>query len=144
MPPSRVRYTSYYHLWTTICLNDTSQLLGKARRRADTSDKVSGSVFEEFRRNQKIGRFITVEALEKLIRSTTARWIILSYVSGGRGTAEEVNQILSECGKIVDIVKVDYRRNVMAEMKWTHEWLSEAESPNFEFLFLIDKHELGH
>ena len=144
MPSSRVRYRSYYHLWTTICLNDTPQLFGKARRRVDTSDKVSGSVFEEFRRNQKTGRFIAVEALERLIRSTAARWIILSYSSGGRGTAEEINHILSECGKIVDVIKVDYRRNVMAEMKWTHEWLSDAESPNLEFLFLIDKHRLSH
>ena len=139
MPPSRVRYASYYHLWTTVCLNDTPQLFGKARRRADTSDKVCGSVFEEFRRNQKTGRFIAVEALENLIKSTAARWIILSYSSGGRGTSEEISHILSNCGQIVDIVEMDYRRNVMAKMKWTHEWLREAESPNFEFLFLIDK-----
>ena len=139
MPPSRVRYASYYHLWTTVCLNDTPRLFGKARRRTDTSDKVSGSIFEEFRRNQKTGRFIAVEALEKLISSTAARWIILSYSSGGRGTAEEINNMLSRCGEIVDVVKIDYRRNVMAGMKWTHEWLRDAESPNFEFLFLIDK-----
>ena len=139
MPPSRVRYASYYHLWTTVCLNDTPQLFGKARRRADTSDKVCGSVFEEFRRNQKTGRFIAVEALENLIKFTAARWIILSYSSGGRGTSEEISQMLSNCGRIVDIIKIDYRRNVMAKMKWTHEWLREAESPNFEFLFLIDK-----
>lgn len=139
MPPSRVRYASYYHLWTTICLNDTPHLFGKARRRADTSDKVVGSVFEEFRKNQKTGQFIAVEALERLIRSTAARWIILSYSSGGRGTVKEISHILSKCGKIVDVVKVDYRRNVMASMKWTHEWLNDTESPNFEFLFLIDK-----
>ena len=48
--------------------------------------------------------------------------------------------MLSESGKIVDVVKVDYKRNVMASMKWTHEWLREIESPNYEFLFLIDKH----
>ena len=139
MPPSRVRYASYYHLWTTICLNDTPQLFGKARRRIDTSDKVSGSVFEEFRRNQKTGRFIATEALEKLIRATADPWIILSYSSGGRATAEEINYMLSNCGTIVDVVKVDYKRNVMATMKWTHEWLSDAKSSNFEFLFLINK-----
>ena len=138
MPSSRVRYASYYHLWTTICLNDTPQLFGKAKRRTDTSDKISGSIFEEFRRNRKTGRFIAVEALERLIQATAARWIILSYSSGGRGTAQEINHILSKYGKIVDIVKVDYRRNVMANMKWTHEWLNDAESTNFEFLFLID------
>ena len=92
MPPSRVRYASYYHLWTTICLNDSPELFGKAKRRSDTSDRVAVSVFEEFKKNHRTGRFIAVEALERLIRSTAARWIILSYSSGGRGTAEEISQ----------------------------------------------------
>lgn len=140
MPPSRVRYASYYHLWTTVCLNDTPQLFGKARRRVDTSDKVSCSVFEEYRKSQETGRFIATDALEKLIKSTAARWVILSYSSGGRATAEEINHILSSYGKIIDIVKVDYKHNVMAKMKWTHEWLNDAQTSNFEFLFLIDKH----
>nr|WP_244892396.1 DNA adenine methylase [Candidatus Synechococcus spongiarum] len=140
MPSSRVRYASYYHLWTTVCLNDTPELFGKAKRRCDTSDKVAGSVFEEFRRNPETGRFIAVESLERLIQSTSARWIILSYNSGRRGTAEEINKMLSESGKIVDVIKVDYKCNVMASMKWTHEWLCETEFTNYEFLFLIDKH----
>ena len=29
MPPSRVRYASYYHLWTSICLFDRPPLFGK-------------------------------------------------------------------------------------------------------------------
>ena len=33
MPPSRVRYLSFYHVWTSICLNDKPQLFGKAKRR---------------------------------------------------------------------------------------------------------------
>ena len=139
MPPSRVRYAAYYHVWTTVCLNDFPELFGKAKRRIDTSDKVASSVFEEFKRNHLTGRFLAVEALERLIRSTAARWVILSYSSGGRGTAEEINQVLSENGKVVDVIKVDYKRNVMAGMKWTHEWLRETESRNYEFLFLIDK-----
>ena len=84
MPPSRVRYASYYHLWTTVCLNDFPDLFGKAKRRIDTSDKVANSVFEEFRKNPQTGKFIAVEAIERLIQSTKARWIILSYSSGGR------------------------------------------------------------
>ena len=34
MPPSRVRYASYYHIWKTICLNDKPELAGKTNRRA--------------------------------------------------------------------------------------------------------------
>jgi adenine-specific DNA-methyltransferase len=32
-----------------------------------------------------------------------------------------------------------YRKNVMAGMRWTNEWVNEAEAPNKEFLFLIEK-----
>ena len=139
MPPSRVRYASYYHLWTTICLNDSPPVFGKALRRRDTSDTVAASVFEEFRRNPTSGHFIAVEAIARLIQSTTARWIILSYSSGGRATADELNDALSSNANVVDAIELNHKRNVMAGMKWTNEWLREAESPNREFLFLIDK-----
>jgi adenine-specific DNA-methyltransferase len=94
MPPSRVRYAAYYHLWTSICLFDSPTLFGKAKRRADTSDAISASVFEEFRKNED-GRFIVVEAIERLLRQTKTRHIILSYSSGGRATAEELNAATS-------------------------------------------------
>ena len=54
-------------------------------------------------------------------------------------TAGEIDQVLSENGRVVRVIKVDYKRNVMAGMKWTQEWLRESESPHYEFLFLIDK-----
>jgi len=138
MPPSRVRYASYYHLWTSICLFDKSPLFGKAKRRADTSDTVSSSVFEEFRRNER-GRFIVVEAIDQLLRATQAKHIILSYSSGGRATAEELNEVVAASGHLLEILEIDYKKNVMAGMRWTNEWVREAEQPNKEFLFLIQK-----
>jgi adenine-specific DNA-methyltransferase len=138
MPPSRVRYASYYHLWTTICLNDKPKLFGKAKRRKDTSDTVAGSVFEEFRKSPN-GKFIAMEAIERLINETKARWILLSYSSGGRATAQELNDLLCEAGTILDFIEVDYKKNVMAEMKWTNDWLRDSEQSHREFLFLIEK-----
>lgn len=139
MPPSRIRYASYYHLWTTICLNDEPELFGKAKRRRDTSDTIASSIFEEFKRNSVSGRFIAVEAIERLIQSIAARWIILSYSSGGRATADELNDILDTNGNVLDVIEIDYRRNVMASMKWTNKWLQDGDSSNREYLFLIDK-----
>jgi adenine-specific DNA-methyltransferase len=136
MPPSRVRYASYYHLWTSVCLFDKPRLFGKAKRREDTSDVVAGSVFEEFRRGES-GRFIAVEAIDRLLSITRAPWVILSYSSGGRATASELNDVLSQHGEIVKIVEVDYKKNVMAGMKWTNEWVQDADTQNREFLFLI-------
>lgn len=138
MPPSRVRYAAYYHLWTTVCLNDQPLLFGKAKRRADTSDVVAPSVFEEFRRDAN-GHFIALEAIERLLKLTKAKHIILSYSSGGRATAEGLNSAISAAGRLVDVIEVDYRKNVMADMRWTNEWVREAEAPNREFLFLIEK-----
>jgi adenine-specific DNA-methyltransferase len=139
MPPSRVRYASYYHLWTSICLFDKPTLFGKANRRSDTKDVLSASMFEEFRKNDA-GRFIVVDAIEQLLRRTKTRHVILSYSSGGRATAAELNDVISSSGKLIEVVEVDYPRNVMSGMRWTHEWVRDADEKNREFLFLIERH----
>ena len=138
MPPSRVRYAGYYHIWKSVCLFDKPELFGKAKRRLDSADVAAASPFEEFRRAPN-GGFAAVEAIDKLIRSARARWIILSYSSGGRATARELNEVIQSAGNLVEAVEIGHKRNVMANMRWTREWVKESESPNREFLFLIEK-----
>jgi adenine-specific DNA-methyltransferase len=138
MPPSRVRYASYYHVWTTICLNDKPELFGKAKRRIDSSDTIAASVFEEFRKN-KDGKFICLEAIENLIKKVNAHYIILSYSSGGRATANELSDVLNDHGKIIEVKKIDYKKNVMSTMKWTNDWIKDSEEKNYEYLFLMEK-----
>lgn len=138
MPPSRVRYSAYYHVWTTVCLNDRPEVFGKVNRRADTRDKLAASIFEEFRRNDN-GSFIAVEAIHKLIKDTPTQYIILSYSSGGRATASELNEAMRDAGELIEVIELDYKRNVMAGMTWTNEWLRDAQEQNREFLFLLQK-----
>ncbi|MDR1813080.1 MAG: DNA adenine methylase [Candidatus Fibromonas sp.] len=138
MPPSRVRYASYYHIWTTICKNDKPKLFGKVARREDSSDIISASVFEEFRKNEN-GKFIVIEAIDKLLSETKCPWIILSYSSGGRATAQELNNVIHSHGKLIKVVDINYKKNVMAGMSWTNEWISSVQEPHREFLFLIKK-----
>lgn len=137
MPPSRVRYTSYYHLWTTIINNDRPELFGKANRRVDSRDSLTGSVFEEFRKN-KNGDFLAMEALQKLIQQTNARYLMLSYSSGGRATKKQLLDIMSESGKLLTIKKIDFKKNVMGNMRSTNEWIS-ADEPHQEYIFLMEK-----
>jgi len=77
--------------------------------------------------------------VDRLIRRSAAKWIILSYSSGGRATAEELNDVLRNNGNILDVIEVDYKKNVMSGMKWTDQWLRDSEQPNREFLFLLQK-----
>lgn len=138
MPPSRIRYGAYYHVWTTVCLNDKPELFGRVNRRKDTSDDVSPSVFEDFRKNDQ-GEFVSVRAIRELLDQTRAKHIILSYSSGGRATAQQLNTAISDVGKIVEVVELNHQRNVMASMRWTNEWVRHSEEQNREFLFLIQK-----
>ena len=138
MPPSRVRYASYYHLWATICKNNKPKLFGAALRPEDTSDKLAASVFEEFRKDDE-GNFIAVKAIDKLIAATNAKYVALSYSSGGKATAHQLNEILNRHGKPIKTIELNYKKNVMADMKWTSEWLRDADEPNREYIFLIDK-----
>ena len=138
MPPSRVRYAAYYHLWTTVVLNDKPTVFGKSKRRTDTNDMQAASIFENFRRNDH-GKFYATEAIRALLKKTNARHIILFYSSGGRSTASELSEVLESSGKILEFVKVDYKKNPMASMRWTNAWTREEKKPNQEYLFLIEK-----
>lgn len=137
MPPSRVRYASYYHIWTSVIKHDKPKLFGKVNRREDTRDLVSASVFEEYRRNG-VGNFIAMEAIRTLIQKTNARYVLLSYSSGGRATKKELETILTETGKVLKIIEIDYKKNIMASMRWTNEWLN-SNDVHKEYLFLTEK-----
>ena len=137
MPPSRVRYDAYYHIWKTIILNDKPKLFGKANRREDTRDTVSPSVFEEYKKNKQ-GNFIAMQAIKRLIEQTKAHYILLSYGSGGRATKEELNDILHSNGKVIAAKEINYKKNVMSNMRWTNEWIN-SDGKYIEYLFLLEK-----
>ena len=137
MPPSRVRYSSYYHIWTTIIKNDKPQLFGKVNRREDSRDSISASVFEEFRKDE-FGHSIAMQAISRLVKETKAEYILLSYSSGGRATKEELYSILNSSGKLLKAIEIDYKKNVMANMRWTNAWVN-SDGLHHEFLFLIKK-----
>lgn len=136
MPPSRIRYNSYYHIWKTIILNDKPKVFGKSRRREDSRDTVNASIFEEFRKDSK-GNFYAMTAIDKLLKEINAHYILLSYSSGGRATKEALMDSLTSHGKLREKYEIDYKKNVMASMTWTKEWASNQK--NVEYLFLLEK-----
>jgi adenine-specific DNA-methyltransferase len=137
MPPSRVRYSSYYHIWTSVIKHDKPKLFGKVNRREDSRDLISASVFEEFRKNES-GNFMAMEAIRTLVQKTNAKYVLLSYSSGGRATKKELESILKETGKVLKVIEIDHKKNIMASMCWTNEWLNSTDSHK-EYLFLMAK-----
>jgi len=137
MPSSRIRYNAYYHLWKTIILNDKPNLFGKAMRREDSRDTAGGSVFEEFRSNDE-GQSIAREALRDLLQQARARYILLSYSSGGKVTREEILDLMTGEGELVKALEIDHRKNVMSAMRTTHEWV-HSDHRHHEYLFLMKK-----
>ncbi len=138
MPPSRVRYQAYYHIWTTIIKNDRPKLFGTTNRRTDSSDRISYSPFEDFRKN-KSGRFIALDAIENLVKNTQSKYILFSYSSGGRVPFKDLINVFSDNSKIIEVQKIDYKKNVMSFMRWTNEWTRKEEEPHKEYLFLLEK-----
>ena len=137
MPPSRVRYASYYHIWKTVILNDKPDLFGAVGRREDSKDIIAGSRFEEFRKDDS-GHYLATEAIRELAYKTKAKYLLFSYSNGGRATKQELLDIFNEVGTIIKVVEIDYKMNVMSGMQWTYEWLNE-ERKNVEYLFLVKK-----
>ena len=137
MPPSRVRYNAYYHIWKTIILNDKPELFGKANRREDSRDTKYSSVFEEYRKDES-GNSITMGAVQRLLKETNANYILLSYSQGGQGAKENLYRIINESGELIQAMEIDYKRNVMGQMKWTNKWISDDRSC-IEYLFLLKK-----
>ena len=137
MPASRVRYSSYYHLWTSICLNDTPEVFGACNRRKDTSDRVAASVFENFKRDTETGEYITSIKIKELIQNTDAKCVIFSYSSSGRTDKESLQKILNGLNYQFLFYEFDYRKNVMHSLQSTNEWTNYHK--NKEYLLLIDK-----
>lgn len=138
MPPSRVRYNAYYHLWTTLVLHDKPAVFGKANRREDSRDQVEPSQFEDYH-NDENGNSLALQALNRLIQETQARYILLSYSSGGRATWLELHERLAGAGDIRNILILDHKRHVMSHMRWTEAWAQPKLDPHQEYLFLLEK-----
>ena len=79
-----------------------------------------------------------MKAIDRLIAEANARYILLSYSSGGRATKAELNDIIHTHGRLLRSVEIDYKRNVMGNMTWTQEWLND-DGKYKEYLFLIEK-----
>ena len=75
---TRVRYRSYYHLWTTVCQNDAPTLHGAALRRKDaSSDRLPGGIYVF----ENTDHDTVYKATERLIEQFDCRYVMFSYAN---------------------------------------------------------------
>lgn len=137
MPSSRVRYNGYYHFWKSVILYDKAPVFGKAHRREDSRDLINPSIFEDYHQDSK-GCFLAIKAIEELLTQTDSEYILFSYSNGGRATKEQLYEIFTQNCKILNILEINYKSNVMTSMKWTNEW-NRNNTDTVEYLFLLQK-----
>jgi len=73
-----------------------------------------------------------------LVYETKTRYLLLSYSSGGRATKQQLLDIISDSGKLLEIKLIDHKKNVMSNMRSTSEWINTDGKHN-EYLFLMEK-----
>lgn len=134
MPTTRVRYHSYYHLWTTLILNDKPMVKGAANRRLDaSSDTIPGAISAYENTNYQF----VFNQIDNLIKTLNFRYLGFSYSSKSKISFDDLMIIFNKY-KIIDIVIFPYKENVMKNMTSTNEWDFD-KTQNNEFLFIIEK-----
>ena len=130
---TRVRYASYYHIWTTICKGDNPTVAGAANRRWDvSSDTFPGavSVYESTHYDD------VKKEISDLIDALDTKYILFSYSNKGKITIDDLRDIFGK--RLVKEESFPYRENAMKNCTITGKWLGDS-SQNYEFLFLLTK-----
>lgn len=131
---TRVRYRSYYHLWTTVCRNDKPTLHGASLRRKDaSSDSLPGaiSIFENTSHD------VVFTATKKLIQDLNCKYVLFSYGNKSKLSEANLRQIFEEY-KVLEFAIFDHKENAMKSATSNSEWLGD-QSKYQEFLILIEK-----
>ena len=51
---------------------------------------------------------------------------------------KELNDIINKSGKIIKAIEINYKKNVMGNMRWTNDWIN-SDGKYLEYLFLMKK-----
>lgn len=134
---TRVRYASYYNVWTTVVKNDRPIVLGASNRREEfASDKNPGaiSVFESTKLDE------VVEAFRKLFNTINTKYFLLSYNNKSKVPIDLLINLIEEKHKILAVRQIEHSENVQAKLTSNENWKNEDfKNKNFEFLFLFSK-----
>lgn len=129
---TRVRYFSYYHLWTTVCKNDKPKLFGNSKRREDvSSDSLPGaiSVFEDTKDP------VVENAFNNLLNFNT-KYSLFSYSNRSKVPIDKLLDLISAKAEIQKVLKFEHAPNSQTFALTNGNWKSLHDEPNYEYLIL--------
>jgi adenine-specific DNA-methyltransferase len=104
-PYNQHKYLNNYHVWETLVRWDEPEVYGTAMKRVDCRDYHSPF-------NSKRG---IRDAMESLVRSIRARFLLVSFNDEGNLSQEELLEILGGVGEVTTS-EHDYKRYVGAQI----------------------------
>ncbi len=131
---TRVRYRSYYHLWTTVCKNDEPSVHGASRRRYDAS---SDSLPQGISVFENTDHSVVFNETKRLIDNLNCRYILFSYANKGKLSEEDLRKIFAPY-TLLKFAAFDHKENAMKHSTINQEWLGDQKR-NQEFLILVEK-----
>jgi adenine-specific DNA-methyltransferase len=132
---TRVRYASYYHLWSTIVKNDKPDVFGASLRREDVSSDTKPGAISVF---ESTNYDVVKDSIYNLINGLNTRYVVFSYNNKSKVTIEDLIEIFSTKFTLVDTIYFEHKENVQKKLTSNKEWLGD-QSKNLEFLFVIEK-----
>jgi len=106
-PYNQHNYRGNYHIWETLVRWDKPERYGKAQKRVDIKAAHTKSDFNSKRK--------AISAMEKLVASIRARFIVVSFSNEGFIPRHEMIRILSTRGEVFD-QSHEYKRYVGAQI----------------------------
>ena len=137
MPSSRVRYGQYYHLWKTVILNDRPELIGKIKKRIDANVENTFSTFEDYRKDEN-DKFLAQTAIESLFLNSKSKFVLFSYNTNSRVPVPNIIDFLTVNNFHFTLYSFEYRKNIMASMVSSEDWMSLKDKTNQEIMILVD------
>ena len=132
---TRVRYASYYHLWTTIVKNDKPDLFGASLRREDASSDTKPGAVSVF---ESTNYDVVKNSIYNLIDKINSRYFLFSYNNKSKIKIEDLIKMFSTDFTLVETRYFKHKENVQKKLTSNKEWLGDT-GENLEYLFLIEK-----
>jgi adenine-specific DNA-methyltransferase len=132
---TRVRYFSYYHLWTTVVKNDKPNLFGASKRREDVSSDSNVGAISKF---EHLNDNVVLESFNNLL-DFNSKYTLISYSNRGKVKIDDLLDLINQKHKILNIMGFEYKENSQANTVTHSKYKVDYSELNKEYLILSER-----